>query len=52
MLYLSPSKGKSRLLKGQNVHDPGRSYDTFYFGCLSFEKNVKEKSGSANASFN
>ena len=52
MLYLSPSKGKSRLLKEQNVHDTGRSYDTFYFGCLSFAKNVKEKSGSANASFN
>lgn len=49
MLYLSQRKGKSCFLKELNVQDTGRSYNTFYFGFLSFEKNFKEKSGSENA---
>lgn len=52
MLYLTQKKGRSHLLKQLNVHDAGKSYNTFYFGFLSFEKNFKEKIGSANANLN
>lgn len=52
MLYLSQSKGKFHPLKELNVHHTGRGCNIFYFGFLSFEKNFKEKSGSANANLN
>lgn len=52
MLYLSQRKGRSHPLNELNIYDTGRSYNIFYFGFLSFEKNFKEKSGSANANLN